>query len=330
MNDPRICIVGAGKLASRRIYPYIGAAGGRLVGVCDLDEAKAARNAGRFGGRPYADLAGMLDEQNPDGVIVCVGPEAHAMLSTRILRMGYPVYTEKPPAACAEDAWQVAETARETGLLCTTAFKKRYTEAAARAKRWLDLFPQEDRLSLSIDYCSGAYTNKDPRHSFLLDFAIHVIDLTHYLFGDVESVFAFSKGLDAYAVSLKFRTGAVGTLNLNDGRAFDIPTEETELTVKGGNFMTIHNSSSWKISENFKACEWREPPTFISTGDSGRETGHLSEIEDFLDALKNRRSTRSNIYESYKSLVLHDAILLSIAKGGSVKPDYRLPPSPTT
>lgn len=27
-NDPRICIIGAGALSTRRIYPYIGAAGG--------------------------------------------------------------------------------------------------------------------------------------------------------------------------------------------------------------------------------------------------------------------------------------------------------------
>ena len=78
MADPRICIVGAGGLSSKRIYPYIGAAGAQLVGVCDLSRTRAEQNARRFGGAVYTDMAQMLDEQKPDGLIICIGPKAHA------------------------------------------------------------------------------------------------------------------------------------------------------------------------------------------------------------------------------------------------------------
>ena len=100
MSDPRIAIIGAGNLSTRRIYPNVGAAG-------------AERNAGRFGGRPFEDLDVMLDTVKPDGVIVCVGPEAHAKIATRVLWLGYPVYTEKPPASTAADALAVARVAAE-------------------------------------------------------------------------------------------------------------------------------------------------------------------------------------------------------------------------
>ena len=323
MPDPRIAIIGAGNLSSRRIYPNIGAAGAQIVGVCDLDAEKAERNAGRFGGRPFDDLTVMLDTLKPDGVIVCIGPEAHAEIATRVLRLGYPVYTEKPPAASAKDALAVARVAAETGLLCTTAFKKRYSQGNNRAVEWLKQFPVEDRYMLSIDYCSAQYSNDSPRRSFLLDFCIHIIDLVGYLFGDVSRVFAFSKGMDAFAVSLTFASGAVGTLSLNCGRSFGIPTEEIEISVKGGNFMTLHNSSCWRITENQKPVEWREPPTFTSSGDSGNDTGHLAEITDYISALKEgRRTTRSNIYESYKSLVLYEAIKTSAEKAAVIDVAY--------
>ncbi|HOR27823.1 MAG TPA: Gfo/Idh/MocA family oxidoreductase, partial [Candidatus Sumerlaeota bacterium] len=78
--DFRVCIIGAGNLSSNRIYPYIGAAGGRLVGCCDLNTERAERNARRFGGQAYTDWERMLDDQRPDGVIVCIGPRAHAEL----------------------------------------------------------------------------------------------------------------------------------------------------------------------------------------------------------------------------------------------------------
>ena len=317
MNDLRLCTIGAGSLSTKRIYPNIGAAGAELVGVCDLDAEKRERNARRFGGKPYANLKEMLAEQKPDGVIICVGPEQHAVLATEVLRLGYPVYTEKPPAVDAASALAVARVSHETGLLCTTAFKKRYATATDRAKEWLGQFDPSDFYSISIDYASSQYDHKTPRSSFLLDFGIHVISLVGYLFGDPSRVFAFSKGLDAYAVSLKFASGAVGSLNLTCGRSFTIPTEEVEISVKGGNSMTIHNSSCWRIAQDGKPSEWREPPTFTSAGDSGNDTGHLAEIVDFVKAIQEGRTTRSAIYESYKTMVLYEGIVES-AKTGEV------------
>ena len=147
---------------------------------------------------------------------------------------------------------------------------------------------------------------------------MHVIDLALYLFGDVEEAFAFSKGPDAYAASLRFASGAVGSLCLADGRSFSVPTEEVEITARGGNFMTVHNSSSWRITRDGKPCEWREPPTFTSAGDSGNDTGHLAELADFLAAVGEKRTTRSDIFESCRTMRLYEAIRDSAEKGGPV------------
>ncbi|HUT32389.1 MAG TPA: Gfo/Idh/MocA family oxidoreductase [Planctomycetota bacterium] len=323
MGYPRVAIVGAGSLSSKRIYPYIGAAGARLVGVCDLDRAKAERNAALFGGTAHTDMEAMLDAERPDGVIICTGPAGHAKLAPIAMRRSTPVYTEKPPALSAADALAVARVSKETGVLCTTAFKKRYNVAYSRAKEFIGELPPDALYSLSIDYASAQYKHTGTRSAFLFDFAIHVIDLSGYLFGDAAEVFAFSKGLDAYAVSIKYANGAVGSLSLNCGRSFGIPTEEVEITARGGNFMSIHNSSSWKIAREGKCVEWREPPTFTSAGDSGLDTGHLAELVDFVQAIQQRRSTRSCIAESYKSMVLYEAVAESAATGRVVRPNYQ-------
>lgn len=324
MSFPRIAIVGAGSLSSKRIYPNIGAAGAQLVAVCDKELAKAQRNAALFGGKVYTDMEQMLTQEAPDGVILCIGPEAHAQLAPVVMRRGIPVYTEKPPAPSAAQALEVAKVSHETGVLCTTAFKKRYNRAYSRAKQFITQFPPEDLYSLSIDYASAQYANTSARSSFLLDFAIHMIDASAYLFGDASEVFAFSKGFDAYAVSVKYPSGAVGSFNFNDGRSFGIPTEEVEISVRGGNFMSIHNSSCWKIGEKGQCTEWREPPTFTSAGDSGLDTGHLAELIDFVQALREGRSTRSVIYESYKSMVLYEGIARSAETGNVVSLEYAI------
>lgn len=127
-------------------------------------------------------------------------------------------------------------------MLCTTAFKKRYSNAYARARDWIEQFDPEQLYCISIDYASAQYANDSPRTLFLLDFAIHIIDLVGFLFGDVAKVFAAARGRDAYAVSLKFENGSVGSLNLNCGRSSSVPTEEVEITAGGGNFMTLQRS----------------------------------------------------------------------------------------
>lgn len=322
MSDPRLCVIGAGGLATNRIYPYLGAAGAQLVGVCDLDLAKAERNARRFGGRPYRDYETMLARERPDGVIICIGPVQHAAIARQVLALGYPVYTEKPPATSAAETLAVARAAHRAGLLCMTAFKKRYAAAYVRAHEWLGAFPEQDRLALSLDYASAPYSHTDPRNDFLLDFALHGIDLVGFLFGDVAQVFAFAQGLDAYAVSVRFACGAVGTLAFNDGRSFVVPTEELEITVRGGHFMTIHNSSCWRITEHGKPVEWREPPTFVSSGDSGRDTGHLAELEAFVCAVKGGGTPPSTIANSYKSMVFYEAIRRSAETGTMVPVSY--------
>ena len=320
MSFPRLCIIGAGNLSTRRIYPYIGTAGAKIAGVCDLDMEKAKNNAELFGGEAFSDVDVMLDELRPDGVIVCVGPNVHPEIALNAIKRGIPVYTEKPPAVDAKTALNVAIAAKNANVLCMTAFKKRYTAAAARAK---EFFSGKELYSLSIDYASGHYSNTDARSSFILDFGIHVIDLAGYLFGDAQNVTCFSKGQDAYAISLKFKNGGVGVLNLNDGRSFGIPTEETELTAAGGCFMSIHNSSSWKIAENEKCVEWREPVTFVSGGDSGNDTGHLAELAYFVKAIKEGLKTApSEIYESYKTMVLYEAILEACKTEAIVKVKY--------
>ncbi len=326
MSTPRLAVIGCGRHASRKIYPHLGQVGGQLVGACDLDMQKARAIVLRFGGQPYADFQTMLKEQQPDGVIVCVGPEGHARLAIELLKAGMPVYTEKPPAPDAAEALKVARVAKDTGLLCMTGFKNRYAAVYHDARQWLWQFPPDDRLALSIDYASGPYPHTEDPHSrpFLLDFAIHVIDLVGYLFGDVAEVFCSSIDDRAYAVNLSFTCGAVGTMCLTDGRSFAVPTEHVELTVRGGHAMTVDNSSRYHIMADGKPTVWREPPVFTSLGDSGEETGHATELRAFVDHLRGETSPPpSTIDQSYRSMVLYEAIAKAATTRSIVKPRYQ-------
>src|ERR687888_140041 len=66
----RLAFIGAGAFATHSIYPQVHLVPQiDLVAVCDIDRAKAERNARNFGARAvYTDLEEMLDREKPDGV----------------------------------------------------------------------------------------------------------------------------------------------------------------------------------------------------------------------------------------------------------------------
>ncbi|MFI3257190.1 MAG: Gfo/Idh/MocA family oxidoreductase [Spirochaetales bacterium] len=321
-NLVRVAIVGAGNFSKRRIYPYISSAGGKIVGICtrSLDSSKEV--AELYGCKQYTDIDELIDTENPDCVIICTGPSSHPQIAAKVMKHGIPVYTEKPQSMTYKESIEMAEVSKSTDVLCSIAYKKRYASVYKDAKDWIKTFPVEKLSSVSIDCSSGPFKNEDQESSFLHGCGIHIIDLVVFLFGEVDTVYCVNRGDRAYAISLKFQNGAIGTLTLCDTGSMTVPTEEVEIHIEGQNFMRIHNCSEYKICESGIPTKWREPSTFMSSGDSGNDTGLLAELLDFFDAVKNTGTTVSNIFESSKSVLLYEAIIESSVSGKIVTLDY--------
>lgn len=326
MTEPiRIATIGAGALSSRRIYPCFHMLPIDLVAVCDLDESRSRTAARKFGGLNfYTDYRRMLDAERLDAVIVCIDPCAHLELSQEIMRRGLHVYTEKPPAPDAAGAALALNTSRETGRICMTAFKKRFAPVYKRAKQIIDSEPFGSPELLSVDYCSGPYTNEadNPRSWFLLDFAIHIIDLTRFLFGEVEQVYASSRGVDSYAVNLEYESGALGVLAMSCRRSWSIGTEEIEITGSNREFVSISGSTRLRHYREDALVEGTEPNFSTSAGDSLIETGFFGELEEFAAAVRENRQPESSIESAFRTMALYEAIARSAQTRRPIKPDY--------
>jgi len=319
VSPVKIGTIGCGNLSSQRIYPCFRFFPIELVAVCDLDESKAKRNARLFGGETvYTDYRQMLAETALDGVIICVGPQAHAKLSVEVMRAGFHVYTEKPPATCAADATIMRDVSQQTKKICMTAFKKRFAPAYQKAKVLINSEGFGDPYLLSIDYASGGYANSPDnlRQQFLLDFTIHIIDLCRFLFGEVESVVAHhlthrsavtAQTPCTYAVNLRYVSGALGVLALTDRRAWGVSTEKVELTGDGS-FITVENSIEMRYYEKGKIKEVHSPSFSTAGADSLVETGFAGEIGEFVNAIREGRQPESSIESAYQTMRLYEAI----------------------
>ena len=264
----------------------------------------------------------MLAKAEVDAVIVCIGPQDHARLAVEVMEAGLPVYTEKPPAVTADSARVVAETSRRTGLVCMTAFKKRFAPAYRKLATALAAGDLGAPSLLSIDYASGSYREDpdNPRSQFLLDFAVHIIDLARYLFGEVRQVYAQRRDESAYAVTLTFANGAVGTLALSAHREWAVSTEKVEVTGAAGQFATVENSVRMMRYAGTTIVDWNDPSFSTAGADSLVETGFAGELVEFVDAVRAGRRPESDIESAYRTMCLYEAIRESAAGGQVVCP----------
>lgn len=322
MSRLKIATIGAGSLSSRRIYPCLHALPVDLVAICDQDRAKAEEASRRFGAdKIYTDHHEMLATEKLDGVIICTGPGGHAKLAIDVMKSGVHAYTEKPPAITYEAARAVEATSRETGKICMTAFKKRFAPAYMKSKAAIDEPSFGPPNLISIDYASGpGYDNNpnDPTKQFLLDFCVHILDLSRYLMGEVSQIYATTTDHLSYAVSLRFESGAIGTIALTSNRDWGVSTEKVEVTGGPGQFLSVENSITMVRHSGRAIADWHNPSFSTSGGDSLVETGFLGELQEFYNAIVEKREPRSSIGQSMGTLKLYEMILKSVENGAPV------------
>jgi len=325
----RIGIVGAGNLSTKKIYPslkYIPEA--RLVSVCDLDEKKAKRNAEVFGAQNvFTDIDKMLESKDIlDGVIICVGPEQHWELAIKALKAGLPVYTEKPPAVDSSTALKVAMTAKETGLLCMTAFKKRYTPLYVKMKQQINTERFGSPTMIVIQRSCSLYANTNPRDNFLLDFCIHLIDLIPWLMGKVKAVNALSPEPNTWSIQMEFESGAIGSIAFSASGNFIYPDEQVTvygkrdaiIFARDGHSLTFAHDGIYHILHQLN---------FTTAGQEGLvESGFLPEIRAFIKAIGtgDRSFVQSDIASSYHSMLIYDSIVKSAIQRKRIEIKYEI------
>lgn len=327
MDDPgarslRLGTIGAGRLSSSRIYPCLHTLPVELAAVCDLDRSKAEHAAAKFGGQAvYTDPGTMLANADLDAVIICVGPEWHSRLAIQVMEAGLPVYTEKPPAVRAADARDMLHVSRRLDKICMTGFKKRFAPAYRKARAAIMREDFGEPSLLSIDYaCGPSYTNdpSDPRSQFLLDFCIHIIDLSRFLCGEVGEVYARTKGDATYTVNLAYRHGALGVLALSANRDWNVSTEKVEVTGAPGQFLSVENSVRLVRYAGDVVVDWHNPTFSTARGDSLVETGFQPELMEFVTCVREGREPESSIASSLRTMRLYEAILCSVREGRPV------------
>ncbi|QQQ75776.1 Gfo/Idh/MocA family oxidoreductase [Saccharothrix sp. 6-C] len=218
-----------GVLGAARIVPAALVRPGRSVASVEV-AAIAAREVGRA--QEFADRFGipqvhgsydeLLDDPNVDAVYVPLPNGLHGKWTLAALAAGKHVLCEKPFAANADEAAEVAAAAKSSGLVVMEAFHYRYHPLALRLAEVVaelgELRHVEARLAFPMPKFKDIRYSLDLAGGALMDAGCYAVNMVRYLGGDepeVKSARALLKGegVDrAMRAELKFPAGHTGTV----------------------------------------------------------------------------------------------------------------------
>jgi predicted dehydrogenase len=92
---------------------------GDVVALCDIDSDRLGKKAEQFtGAKTYSDFRKLLEELAPklDAVVVSTPDHTHAAAAVMAMKLGKPVYCQKPLAHSPYEARVMRETAAKTGV----------------------------------------------------------------------------------------------------------------------------------------------------------------------------------------------------------------------
>jgi myo-inositol 2-dehydrogenase/D-chiro-inositol 1-dehydrogenase len=229
--------IGCGRHARQMLLPQLARSGLRLAALCDSD-AEALRGAGADYGVEalHADFRDLIATPGLDAVGMAVGPALHRAAAIAAVERGLPVFMEKPPAADAAGAREVAQAADRAGKPVIVGFMKRYSTGNRIAKNVLDGGTFGPVLGVTGAYMTApTYFVGEPDYSgFFLHHCVHYMDLLPWLtgedFGDMQ-VRSVSPAPGKLLLHMNFTapSGLIGNLVMGTVQSRGTPMEEIRI-----------------------------------------------------------------------------------------------------
>jgi predicted dehydrogenase len=206
----RVGVVGIGHLGNYHLQKYQKLENVHIVGVADVDRARADKAAAAFGCTAFSGHRDLVDRV--DAVSITVPTQAHHSVARDFLAAGKDVLLEKPFTATLEEADDLIALAAAQDLILQVGFIERFNPAVIALDKVIrqPLFIESHRLHPFVERGTDV--------DVVLDLMIHDLDLIlHYVRSPLANVEAvgvsvLSDKVDIANVRLTFENGCVANI----------------------------------------------------------------------------------------------------------------------
>jgi virulence factor len=240
----------------------------------------------------------------PTGALVLSASKSHADLACRLLEAGIAVYLEKPMALDVAGARLLTECADRTGQLLMVGFNRRHAPLYQQLQA---LFPDQRAGQCRLLKTRQRGGRKQSPAEAVWDDVIHQIDLSRWLMGDPQQVYAaFQCGSEGEFIGLnvlfQYADGRSSTLTHAIGAGG--VQERVELYGDGVSAwvdnLDVLQTQRGRVTEMHTFDPWSVTLT---------RRGFTSAHEHFLDCLRHGRPCAQSAQDAFKSHELAQSIL---------------------
>jgi predicted dehydrogenase len=297
-NPVRIGLVGTGigKLHAAGISKMPELA--QLAAVCGLDE-NAQIVGGQYGAGYVTDrYEDLLEDEAINLIDLCVPPNLHMPMALAAAQAGKHLLIEKPLARNLAQADRIIAATSQAGTQLMTGHNQRYYAHHAKAKELLEAGaigkPYMIVASVHVHGQIDGFRRflKDAGGGTLIDSGVHRFDLIRWLMGEVETLYAQTgrflqlqmEGEDCAVVSLRFRSGAIGSFSCSWSAKGPRPEETLQIFGPQGAILTEDHTRSLKLTSENPPAGLADVREFVFPVDQAESIRRC--IEAFLVSLQ--------------------------------------------
>lgn len=331
MNDPtpvRFGVIGVGIIGRQHVERLQSdASPAALVALADANADAARSVADDYDVEAAASVEELLTREDIDAVVIAVPSGFHADVTVAALDAGKHVFLEKPIEVTVEAADRIRAAEQRAGKILTIASQRRFAAENQFLKRLISEGKLGRITSATVEvplwrsqeyYDSGAWrgTWKLDGGGALMNQGVHLVDLTLWLLGEVEELYAHT-GLLAHE-RIEVEDTVTVTARLTDGAQLTFHAT----TAAWGNLpirMSLMGDAGSIVTEDerivrFRSRDEHEMPEF------GNVDIQLEQHLDFIEAIRTGRTPLVTSAEARAAVAFIEAVYTSGRGGRPVQP----------
>lgn len=299
-----VAIIGAGGITDVHLQNIDAVDDVDVVGVCDLDEARAKAIAEPRGATTYTDHEEMFIDESFEALFVHLPPTAHTNQVAMAAERGIDVFLEKPLPLSMEKARKIGRAVDDGEIVCQVGYMFRYADIVERARQ---LVEGRNLTLIRGQWYSGVpelgwWKERDRSGGQVVTTTTHIYDLVRYFGGDVTEVSAYGSQTivtdeidfaDTQAANVRHEGGVVSqvasTCTLEDDRQVD-------LVLIGEGFRLALDFNERTVTGTLDGVDvyYREPDRdygaeqleYFDEYTFHRRNDYHSEVRTFFDAVR--------------------------------------------
>ena len=356
MKQIRTGLIGCGKVGRIHAKALQKLPGSEFVAVCDAGPERAAAFADEFGTRAFANVEAMIREAGVEAVTIATPHPLHAEPTIRCAEAGVHVLVEKPMAASLADCDAMIAAARKAGTTLAIISQRRLYEPVRRMKAAIDA-GKIGRPVLGVfqmySWRDEAYYRSDPWRGqwategggVLVNQSPHQLDLLQWFMGEIEEISGYWANLnhpyieveDTALAMIRFKNGGLGSvvtslsqkpglftkvhIHGSNGASVGVETDRGATFIAGVSAIAEPPLNDvWTIpgEESMLAQFQEEDRTRFGQIDA-TDYYHALQIQDFLDAIREKRPPAVTGEEGRIVVAMFAAIYKSQREGRAVR-----------